>query len=190
MTYTTVAIQDFLAETSPFDQLSATVRGQLTEKLQPLRYRMGQAILVRETMPSNVFILYEGQARLLGYPPHAQAPETLQLLKPGEVFGWASLVRGVACETAIASIETLCLTLKAADFFALLELEPLVADAFRNHCSKIEVFDLLGTELERRAYGAGNLKELTLKVWESAVVLNLPLVKPPCTSWTQTVCGY
>jgi len=55
--------------------------------------------------------------RLLGYP-HAQAPVTLQLLKPGEVFGWASLVRGVACETAIASIETLCLTLTAADFFA------------------------------------------------------------------------
>ncbi len=174
MTYTTVAIQDFLAETSPFDQLSSTVRGQLSEKLQPLRYRMGQAILVRETMPTNVFILYEGQARLLGYPPHAQAPVTLQLLKPGEVLGWASLVRGVPCETAIASTETLCLTLTAADFFALLELEPLVWAAFHNHCSKIEVFDLLGTELERRAYGAYDLLELTLKECERAVVLNLP----------------
>jgi len=55
---------------------------------------MGQAILVRETMPTMYSSSTLGK-RLLGYP-HAQAPVTLQLLKPGEVFGWASLVRGVA----------------------------------------------------------------------------------------------
>jgi len=46
----------------------------------------------------------------------------------GEVFGWASLVRGVACETAIASIETLCLTLTSR-FLCLLE-EPRVSLLF------------------------------------------------------------
>jgi len=37
---------------------------------------------------------------------------------------------GVACETVIASTEVLCLTLPAADFLALLELEPLIAATF------------------------------------------------------------
>ena len=182
MTYTTVGISEFLASRSPFAQLSLTAREQLSSKLQPLRYRMGQAIAVRETMPAEIAILYEGQARLLGHAPKAIAPATLQLLKPGEIVGWVSLVRGVACETAIASTEAICLTLKAADFLALLEQEPLFADAFHNHCSLIEAFDLLGTELERRAFGTANLKEMALKAHKAAVILNLPPGKTPLQS--------
>lgn len=182
MTYTTVGISEFLASTSPFAQLSPSLREQLAAKLQPLRYRMGQAIVVRETMPAYVAILYEGQARLLGFAPQTKAPVTLQLLKPGAVLGWVSLVRGVACETAIASVETTCLTLKATDFLALLEQEPLFADTFRNHSALIEVFDLLGAELERRAAGAANLKELALAAQEQAVILNLPPGKTPLQS--------
>lgn len=179
MTYTIVDIQNFLAGTSPFDQLSAAVIEQLSEKFQLLRYRMGQAILVRETMPDKIAILYQGQARLLGYAPQSTAPVTLQLLKPGEILGVASLVRGVACETAIASTETICLTLPSSDFLALLELEPLLAALVSNRCALIEVFDLLGAELERRANGAANLKELAISACIEAVVLNLPPGKTP-----------
>jgi len=173
MTYSTIPISEFLANTSPFAQLSPATREQLSSKLQPLRYRMGQAIVERETIPAHIAILYEGQARLLGYPPKAIAPVTLQLLKPGEVIGWASLLRGVACETAIASTETICLTLSAADFLALLQQEPVLADAFHNRCSPIEAFDLLSAELDRRANGAIDLKEITILASE-AVMLNLP----------------
>ncbi|MDM9379473.1 hypothetical protein QUB80_01995 [Chlorogloeopsis sp. ULAP01] len=99
-------------------------------------------------------------------------------------------LRGVACETVIACDENLCLTLKAADFLALLEEDeevrrwgdrekellrdnaqvgrlrsgennftpsphhpipsPSFAVYFRNHCSLIEIYDLLGAELQRR----------------------------------------
>ncbi len=173
MNYTKPTVQDFLAGVSPFNQLSSASLARLSGQLQPLRYRMGQAILVKETMPAFVAILYEGQARLLGYAPQAKVPETLQLLQPGAVLGWAGLIRGVPCETAITSTEAICLTLPAADFLALLKLEPLLADAFRNRCALIEVFDLLGTELERQANGTGKLKELALKAWSEAVVLNL-----------------
>jgi ATP-binding cassette subfamily B protein len=80
----------------------------------------------------------------------------------------------------IASTEVLCLTLPAADFLALLELEPLIANTFHNRCALIEVFELLGAELDRRvAFGALDLKELALKAWECAVVLNLPPGKTP-----------
>ncbi len=174
MTYTTIPISEFLANTSPFDCLSPASRQRLSEKLQPLRYRMGQAIVVREIIPAHVAILYEGQARLLGHTPGAIAPVTLELVKPGQVLGWASLLRGVACETAIASTETICLTLEAADFLALLEEEPQIADAFYNHCSTIEAFNLLCAELERTASSVDNLNEIALKAKEEAVILNLP----------------
>jgi len=66
---------------------------------------------------NQVSIIYEGQARLLGYDP--QTPVTLKLLRPGEVLGWAGLVRGVPCETAIAST-VVCLSIPA-EFSELLE---------------------------------------------------------------------
>ncbi|MBN3923111.1 peptidase domain-containing ABC transporter [Nostoc sp. NMS4] len=179
MIESTTTIQEFLASIYPFNQLSITSVERIAAKLEPLRYRMGQAILVRETLPARVAILYQGQARLLGYAPGASAPDTLQLLKPGEIIGWTSLLRGVPCETAIASVETLCLTLKASDFLSLLELEPTIANAFRNYCSLVEVFDLLGAELERRGKIPDNLKELATAAIKQATILNLPVGKTP-----------
>ncbi|AUB43959.1 ABCB-BAC, ATP-binding cassette, subfamily B, bacterial (plasmid) [Nostoc flagelliforme CCNUN1] len=174
MIESTTTIQEFLASIYPFNQLSITSVERIAAKLEPLRYRMGQAILVRETLPARVAILYQGQARLLGYAPGASAPDTLQLLKPGSIIGWTSLLRGVPCETAIASVETLCLTLKASDFLSLLELEPIIANAFRNYCSLVEVFDLLGAELERRGKIPDNLKELATALTKQSTILNLP----------------
>ena len=174
MTYTTIDISEFLAITLPFNHLSLASRQQLAAKLQPLRYRMGQAISVGETMPAEIAILYEGQARLLGYPPQSPVPITLQLLKPGAIIGSTSLLRGMACETVIASTEATCLTLPTTNFLALLELEPTFADAFHQRCTLIEVFDLLGAEISRRALGEVDLKEVALKAKSEAVVLNLP----------------
>ena len=182
MIESTTTIQEFLASIYPFNQLSITSVEQIAAKLEPLRYRMGQAILVRETLPARIAILYQGQARLLGYTPGAAAPDTLQLLKPGEIIGWTSLLRGVPCETAIASVETLCLTLKASDFLSLLEHEPTIANAFRNYCSLVEVFDLLGAELERRGKIPDNLKELATAATKQATILNLPNGKTPLSS--------
>ncbi|HEY9599742.1 MAG TPA: cyclic nucleotide-binding domain-containing protein, partial [Cyanophyceae cyanobacterium] len=172
MTYTTT-IQEFLAGISPFDQLSPTTLSRLSSHCQLLRYRMGQAIFVREKMPSQIAILFQGQARLLGYHPRRQAPVTLKLLQPGEIFGWVSLLRGIPCETAIASSEAVCLTFNATEFLTLIEAEPNFASAFRNRCTLIEIFDLLALELERRADGERDLKELTLQAWSSAIIYNL-----------------
>ncbi|AUB35545.1 ABCB-BAC, ATP-binding cassette, subfamily B, bacterial [Nostoc flagelliforme CCNUN1] len=179
MIESTTTIQEFLASIYPFNQLSITSVEKIAEKLEPLRYRMGQAILVRETLPARVAILYLGQARLLGYASGANAPDTLELLKPGSIIGWTSLLRGVPGETAIASVETLCLTLKASDFLSLLEHEPAIANAFGNYCSLIEVFDLLGAEFERRGKIPDNLKELATAAAKQATILNLPPGKTP-----------
>lgn len=179
MTYTKNSVQDFLATIPPFDQLSAGSLAYLTERLQLLRYRMGQAVLVRDKMPGQISILYEGQVRLLGYDPRTQRPITLQLLQPGAILGWVGLLRGVPCETVIASSESICLTIAAADFLALLEREPQLALALRDQCPLIEVFDLLGAELHRQAIGDVDLKELALRAEPSAVVCNLPPGRTP-----------
>ncbi|MEB3336108.1 MAG: peptidase domain-containing ABC transporter [Leptolyngbyaceae bacterium] len=177
MTYTAESIQAFLSGVAPFNQLPPDLLPSLSRKFQLLRYRMGQAILVREQMPAQIVILYEGQARLLGYDPLNQLPITLERLQPGGILGWAGLVRGVACETAIASTETIGLTLPTAEFLTLLDQHPILATYFQTHCSPIEVFELLSSELKRQSYATVNLKDWVAKLAPKATVHYLPAGK-------------
>lgn len=179
MTYTKSSVQEFLATVDPFDQLPADSLERVTEQFQLLRYRIGQAVLVRDRLPNQVSILYQGQIRLLGYDPRTQKPVTLALLQPGAILGWIGLVRGVPCETAIASRESICLTVSATDFLNLLQREPKLSEAFHNCCSIIEIYDLLGAELHRQANGSADLKELALQAQSQAVVCNLPPGRTP-----------
>lgn len=183
MTYTTTNVQEFLATTEPFNSLPAPVRERLVELVQPLRYRMGQAIVALEAMPSQIAVIYSGQARLLGYPDGAAVPTTLALLQPGSIVGWIGAVRGVACESAIASLETICLTLPSAEFLELLKQHPQFADSFINKCHLVKVFDLLGQEMQRQARGGEtDLKDLVTSVYKEATVLNLPPGRTPLQS--------
>jgi HlyB family type I secretion system ABC transporter len=174
MSYTKINVREFIATVPPFDQLSAGVLSKLAEQFQLLRYRMGQAILVRDRLPAQLSILYEGQARFLAYDPRTQKPITLEMMQPGAILGWVGLVRGVPCETAIASTEVVCLVLPATDFIALLDQEPQLFAAFHSQCPLIETFDLLGAELHRQANGETSLKELAIQAQAETVVCNLP----------------
>ncbi|KYC39388.1 peptidase C39 [Scytonema hofmannii PCC 7110] len=174
ITNTSVDIKEFLTGTFPFLHLSEKTLENLYKKVQFLRYRMGQTITTREVIPEQISIICQGQARLLGYDPRSDKPDTLMLLQPGEVIGWVSHVRDVACETAIASTEVLCLNLPATDFLSLMKQESAFAEALQNRVSLIELYELLGEELNRRADGNTDLLKLTRTAWETAVVQTFP----------------
>ncbi|WP_445244051.1 peptidase domain-containing ABC transporter [Microcoleus sp. OTE_8_concoct_300] len=167
-------IQDFLAKTPPFDRLSQTALSALVAKCQLLGYRTGQPLFEREKMPTQVAIIYQGQARLLGFDQRSQRHVSLRLVQSKEILGWAGLLRGVPCETAIASTDVIAIVLPAEDFLSVLEKQPTFGEAFREHCSLSEVFELLSLELQRQADGTSNLKELTLQAWQDATVVNVP----------------
>ncbi len=172
-------IIDFLATTPPFDRMDVADIEKLAQKLSPLRYRMGQAIVVKDSLPAKIAILYTGQARLLAYPSDATAPDTLEILKPGALCGAVGIIRGVACETVISSVESVCLTLNAANFEELLSKHPEVAEYFRSRYSLIEIYDLLTKELQRRGKVVDNLKELAIGAANHTTILNLPSGKVP-----------
>jgi Cyclic nucleotide-binding domain/Peptidase C39 family len=182
MTTSIKGYHEFLAKITPFDFLDSTVLSRIVNKLEPLRYRMGQAILAKENLPANIYILHTGQARLLGYLPSAIAPQTLEKLEPGAIIGATGIIRGVPCETALASTESVCLTLKVSDFQELLCQQPDIAAYFRNQLSLIEAYDLIGAETNRRGKVVDDLKELTIRALNHTTVLNLP---PGKTSLSQ-----
>ncbi|CAN1213197.1 peptidase domain-containing ABC transporter [Tumidithrix helvetica PCC 7403] len=171
MTTNTDAIQDFLDRIPAFQNLDRVVLRELRERLQPLRYRMGQVILRRETMPAQVLFLWEGQARLIAQVPKTTFPTTLEILKPGAAIGWASLIRNVPCETAIASIESTCLALDANDFLQFCDRDPAFKAAFNNQVSASEVFDLLALEMDRRAQAPSNFPQLAREALQDATAI-------------------
>ncbi len=140
---------------------------------------MGQTIFAKNNLPANIYILYSGQARLLGYQPGIEAPQTLERLEAGAVIGATSIIRNVPCETVIASVESVCLTIKVSDFIELLTKQPDIATIFRNQINLIEIFDLIGAELNRRGKVVHDLKELATKAIHHATILNLPNGKTP-----------
>ena len=167
-------IQTFLSEREPFNQLDPRALQELADQSQLLRYRIGQPILQREAVPTQIAIVYTGQVRLLAYDQRTQSPVSLQVVGVGEVLGWVGLIRGIACETAIASTEVICITFPAEIFLSYLERQPAFQQAFRERGSTLELFELLSLELQRRALGNINLKDLTFQVWEDTEVINLP----------------
>ncbi len=173
MTESTIAVIDFLESISPFDQMDESAIKRIVELSEPLRYRMGQPILVKESLPTKISILYKGKARLVGYPPGAEAPETLELLEPGAIIGVTEILRGVSCSTAIASHESTCLTIKAGDFLKLLSDEPTLKAAFCNSPYFSEVYHLLGAEQQRQGKTCENLLEKASSSIKQATVLYL-----------------
>jgi ATP-binding cassette subfamily B protein len=177
MTNTTIDIKEFFTDVFPFKHLPENVLENLLTKVQFLRYRMGQVIATREAMPQQISIIYSGQARLLGFDKRTEKPDTLKLLQPGEVVGWVSHVRGVACETVIASTEVICFSLAITDFLSVIKRESAFANALHRNAALVEVYELLGEELTRRADGKTDLVRLSRTAWEAAIVLTLPAAK-------------
>jgi ATP-binding cassette, subfamily B, bacterial HlyB/CyaB len=175
MTSTTLDIHKFLASIFPFNNLPQYALENLWEKnkIEFLRYHMGQPIVTKETLPQQISVIYEGQARLLGYDRRTGKAATLKLLKTGEVLGWVSHLRGKACETVIASTEVICLKLALADFIVLLKKEVKFAEALHNHAALVEIYELLGEELNRQADGDADLIMLAQKATEIAIVCTL-----------------
>jgi subfamily B ATP-binding cassette protein HlyB/CyaB len=170
-------LQEFLSQTEPFDKLSDENQRWFASKCQLLQYRMGQTILVQESMPSQVSIIYQGQVRILGYSSAGNVPVSIGVMGTGEVLGWPSLLRGVPCETAIASGETIAITIAADDFRELLNKEPELKRHFVDQPSLPEVFQLVVAELKRRADGTTDPKELASQLQAEAVIMNLPAGK-------------
>jgi subfamily B ATP-binding cassette protein HlyB/CyaB len=167
-------IQAFLAETPPFDRLSEAALQSLVSKCQLLGYRTGQPLLERERMPNQVAIIFQGQARQLGYDQRAQRLVSLRLVGPKEILGWTSLLRGVPCETALASTDVIAIIISAEDFLNFVQTEPILKEAFVDQSSLSEVFELWSLELQRRADGVSNVKEIAQQAYSDAIVCNLP----------------
>ena len=171
------SIPDFLDEISLFSPCSLRQLQSIAADCEFMRYRIGQSILVRDTMPTHIVMVYSGEVRVLGYDHRTAASVSLEVVGEGAILGWLSLLRGVSCETAIASTEVIAITLPAKLFWQLMQTEPEFAQTVRAQVPLTEVFELLSVELRRRADAATNLKALASRVLPDTIALHCPRAK-------------
>jgi HlyB family type I secretion system ABC transporter len=169
-TNTTKIVEQFLSLVPQFNQLPPEAIAEIAPNLKPLRFGVGKVMIMREKMQGQVAIISEGEVRLLGYDPRTKMPTTLDKLKPGQIIGWVNLARSMPCETAMASTEVVCLALDNDYFLKLLGKYPQLAEEYRLKPAKVEVFDLLGIQLEKQAQGDWELAELASKITEVAQI--------------------
>lgn len=115
------SITDFITDIQPFDILPPEALKQLLEQLQPVRYRLGETVLLRERIPTHVVIICRGQIRLLGCDPRLNQEITLAKLASKSIVGANSIVRQVYSETAIAPTDVDCFAIPTEVFKALLK---------------------------------------------------------------------
>ncbi|MBE9077390.1 peptidase domain-containing ABC transporter [Romeria aff. gracilis LEGE 07310] len=199
MTYTDfseiadLSIAQGLGAIAPFDRLPVEALEQLAANSQRLRYRIGQPILRRETLPYQLIVLIEGQARLLGYDPYTQNPVTLTLLAPGAILGLAGMVRGVACESAIASSEVTAITVPVSTVNQLIAAYPEFAEAIFASAHLPELYELMGQYFKNQARSVENLLERARQATAEAQVCQLERGTVPATrlvrGWVWGVSG-
>ena len=173
MTYTEVSLEQNLGDIFPFDQLPSPALEQLARESQRLRYRIGQPILRRESMPHQLVVILQGKGRLLGYDPYKKAPMTLDLLKPKAILGLASIVRGLPCEGVIASSEIDAIAVPISTVRTLISSNDEFARAVTNYCYLPEVFDLASQYFQTQARSVNNLADTAKKLQAEASVVTL-----------------
>ncbi|MGF1524873.1 MAG: peptidase domain-containing ABC transporter [Leptolyngbyaceae cyanobacterium] len=176
MTASSQSLRTSLADIAPFNQLPTTALASITQGSQLLRYRIGQPIARPEALPQLILIL-EGQARLLGEDPRTEKPITLKLLEKGALIGLVGMLRGSACETAIASTEVVALKLASVEFQKALDEHPSFGRAVRDQLYLSEVFELLTRQVKDQAIDYGDLVEFTRHARKEGMVRYLPYGK-------------
>ncbi len=179
MNYSSQEFSEFLREIPGFEKLSPAEINHLLSKQQALRYRLGQKIIGKEQLPERIVIVYQGKVRLLGYHPQSQLPITLKMLEPGAVIGEISYLRQIACETAIASTEVICLTWNPVDYLSVFSQNSDFAKERQEENHIIEVFDVISHHVAQKAYGNLNLKDITRDILPESKIQYLPPGKTP-----------
>jgi len=112
-----------------FQQLSAAGQQALQAGAQWRVFNTGQMLSQHDLVPSEVLVLVDGQARLLGRDQGRL--RTVEKLGPGSVVGLASLLRVQGCEEVSASGQVQAWALTDALVLTLFATEP----GFRRWCT-------------------------------------------------------
>ena len=142
--------QGLLARFKAFSALSSADLAWLAERAEPFHCSIGQEILFPDRLPELCYCLLEGRGRVLHRDPGLQRPVTLAYAQPGDLIGWAGLVRRDPCEWISAVTPLKLIGIRAEDFYALEQRSAAFAAWLDANNSPAELMAVLAPALRRR----------------------------------------
>jgi ATP-binding cassette subfamily B protein len=144
-----LADSSLLTAHAAFAELSDRARALLDSQLQLRSFRLGQPLCHDSLIPSEVFLIRSGSARLL--VRDGGMLSTAEKLGPGCFVGLASLLRAAPCEEVAAASALEALAIPDTLILKLLNEEPGFADWAAAQVFSAELLALLASLLGRRA---------------------------------------
>ena len=114
-------LQSVLSRFDAFSDLDEETLHWLSSNSQPYHCSVGQSILLTDRLPEFCYCIVEGRGRVLHHDPGLRRPVTLAYSQPGDLIGWAGLVRRSPCEWITAATPLKLIDFSAEIFYALEE---------------------------------------------------------------------
>ena len=112
-------LQGLLARFEAFRGVEESLLAEIATMARPCSCAAGYELLTADTLPDQVYAVVEGRARLLHHDPGVSRPLTLALSHPGDLVGWAGLVRRYPCEWLTASTDLKLIAIPQDAFYRL-----------------------------------------------------------------------
>ena len=172
-----------------FSGLSRSEVGLLSSFASTERFPVGRTIIASGAFPDSIYIICSGRVRTLVHEGPDKEAHTLRLLGPGEIVGWAGLVRRQPTEIVLASEETVCLKFSSGSLEQLINELPSLYERLSRLTDPAEIHSLLELRYahdprlgDRLATcGFSDLRSFALHLFRSAVAIDTSFGKtiPP-----------
>ena len=97
------SLQTVLSRFPAFSGLDDDSLHWLSTHSKPYHCSVGQSLLVKDRLPEYCYCIVDGRGRVLHHDPSLRRPVTLAYSQPGDLIGWAGLVRRSPCEWITAA---------------------------------------------------------------------------------------
>ena len=164
--------QSLLRRFPAFHDFDDQLMAWLAERSRPFICSVGQELLLADRMPDHCFCVVEGRGRLLHEDPGLRRPVTLALSKPGDLVGWAGLVRRSPCEWVAASTTLKLIGFTDETFYALEQESEAFAHWLASNDSPAELMSCLAPALRRRPKAEPPEREVLRRLLPGLRVVN------------------
>lgn len=188
-------VVELISRTNPFSSLFESDLHKLSSSARLVNCDLGTRILRPDDLPRSVYLVLEGKIRLLANT--ASGSQTLDLIGPGQMFGWSSLLCAEPFEWIIASESSVLLEIPAECFVSLYKTNKKFADYFSSTSSLQEAFRVNFAVEAGNTYKEKNWQLNGLNRVSNSLVLSyeqgIPFVQPSdvdkTVSWFMSTSG-
>jgi ATP-binding cassette subfamily B protein len=158
-----------LSRCEAFRNLGEEALQRLDQTTSYVRFRLGQPILDGAVLPAQIFLVLQGEVRLLGSDKGKLI--TLARLGPNNLLGLASLLRSAPCEQMSAATEVLAASIPDEEIVRLYQTDA----TFRTWCDQTlwpaELAALLNLLFQHHPHAKGSVQELLPRAIQSSALV-------------------